>query len=196
VESVERLSGSVAGDGQSMKIVETPIDGVLVLETEPAADSRGSFARFWDEELLELRGLDSRMSQASVAYNAVAGTLRGLHLQVEPNREAKTVRCIRGAIFDVAVDLRDESASRFRWVGIELTGQNGRSIYVPQGCAHGYMTLVDDTEVLYLISTPHHPESARGYRWNDPAFAIDWPLPVRRISEGDARHPFIVESTS
>lgn len=172
-----------------MKVVETVLKGVLVLETEPIADERGFFARTWDREELASRGLTADLDQVSIAYNEVVGTLRGLHFQAAPHGEAKTVRCTAGAIFDVAVDFRDGSPTRLRWVGIELSAANRRSLFVPEGCAHGYVTLTVGAEVQYQISTPYRPDAALGYRWNDPTLAIDWPVPIRRISARDAALP-------
>jgi dTDP-4-dehydrorhamnose 3,5-epimerase len=177
-----------------MNVVETPVVGVLILEIEPHADDRGFFARTWDRADLETRGLTAGISQISTAFNEVAGTLRGLHCQAAPSPEAKTVRCTAGAIFDVAVDLREGSETRLEWVGIELSADNRRSLYVPEGCAHGYITLTKRAEVLYQISVPHKPEAARGFRWNDPTFGIDWPVPVRKISARDAALPFFEET--
>ena len=174
-----------------MKVVETVLQGVLVLEIEPIADERGFFARTWDRGDLASRGLTADLDQVSIAFNEIAGTLRGLHFQAAPNDEAKTVRCTAGAIFDVAVDLRDASPTRLQWVGVELSAANRRSLFVPEGCAHGYITLTDGAEVQYQISAPYRPEAARGYRWDDPAFAIAWPFEVRRISARDAALPVV-----
>ena len=175
-----------------MKVVETALAGVLVLEIEPIEDERGFFARTWDRAELRSRGLTADLDQVSVAFNRVAGTLRGLHYQAAPHEEAKTVRCTAGAIFDVAVDLREGSPTRHQWVGVELSATNHRSLYVPEGCAHGYLTLTDDAEVQYQISAPYRPDAARGYRWDDPTFAIGWPVDVRCISSRDAALPFVV----
>jgi dTDP-4-dehydrorhamnose 3,5-epimerase len=174
-----------------MKVVETVLRDVLVLEVEPIADERGLFARTWDRAELVSRGLNADVDQVSVAYNEVAGTLRGLHFQAAPHDEAKTVRCTAGAIFDVAVDLRDGSPTRLRWVGVELSATNRRSLFVPEGCAHGYVTLTDGAEVEYKISTPYLPDAARGYRWDDPTLGIEWPVHVTRISDRDAALPYI-----
>lgn len=174
-----------------MKVVETIVQGVLVLEVEPIADERGLFARTWDRAYFVSRGLTADVDQVSIAYNEVAGTLRGLHFQAAPDEEAKTVRCTSGAIFDVAVDLRDGSPTRFRWVAIELSAANRLSLFVPEGCAHGYVTLTDGAEVQYQISKPYRPDAARGYRWDDPTLAIEWPVPVRRISARDAALPYL-----
>jgi len=174
-----------------MKVVETILQGVLVLEVEPITDERGLFARTWDRADFVSRGLASNLEQVSIAYNEVAGTLRGLHFQAAPDGEAKTVRCTAGAIFDVAVDLRDGSPTRLRWVGRELSAANRHSLFVPEGCAHGYVTLTDGAEVQYQISTPYRPDAARGYRWDDPTLAIEWPVAIRRISARDAALPYV-----
>ncbi len=174
-----------------MRVIPTALSGVLILEIEPVTDKRGFFGRMWDRTALESRGLTADVDQVSIAVNEVSGTLRGLHYQAAPYDEAKTVRCTAGAIFDVAVDLREGSPTRNRWVGVELSATNRRSLFIPEGCAHGYITLADWAEVQYQISAPYRPEAARGYRWNDPAFAIDWPVEVRRISMRDAALPFV-----
>ena len=174
-----------------MKVVETDLAGVLILEAEPVLDERGFFARVWDRSELESRGLTTTVSQVGIAFNELAGTLRGLHFQGPPDGEAKTVRCTVGAIFDVAVDLRVESPTSHRWVGVELSSVNRRSLFIPEGCAHGYVTLVDRSEVQYQISTGYRPGLARGYRWDDPAFGIIWPVPILRVSERDRSLPLI-----
>lgn len=175
-----------------MRFHETPVAGALVVESEPIEDERGYFARTFSSEEFAAHGLDERVDQCSTSFNARAGTLRGLHYQAAPHGEAKLVRCTRGAIYDVAVDLRSDSSSYMSWVGVELSADNGRALFVPDGCAHGFQTLVDASEVLYQISTPYVPTAARGVRWDDPAFRIEWPLapPEGRImSSRDARYP-------
>jgi dTDP-4-dehydrorhamnose 3,5-epimerase len=172
-------------------LVETAVAGVSIHEVEPVFDQRGFFARVWDGEELKSRGLDCQMAQVSLAHNEVAGTLRGLHYQAEPLGEFKTVRCVAGAIFDVAVDLRENSSTRLAWVGVELSAANRRGLLIPKGCAHGYITLTDDAEVLYMISAPYAPQAQRGVRWDDPALGIQWPVSVRRISARDAAFPLI-----
>jgi dTDP-4-dehydrorhamnose 3,5-epimerase len=152
------------------------LPGVYVLEPERQEDSRGYFARTWCRHEFEVRGLNPHLAQCSVSFNRKKGTLRGMHYQAAPHEEAKLVRCTRGAIYDVALDLRPSSRTFKRWVAAELTAENGRSHYIPEGVAHGLLTLQDDTEVFYQISTFYHSEAARGVRWNDPAFAIRWPL--------------------
>jgi dTDP-4-dehydrorhamnose 3,5-epimerase len=172
--------------------VETPVAGALVVEPQPIEDERGFFARTFSAEEFAERGLDVRVDQCSVSFNARAGTLRGMHYQAAPHGETKLVRCTRGAIFDVAVDLRPDSPTYLRWAGLELTAENGRALYVPEGCAHGFQTLTDGAEVLYQISTPYVPDAARGVRWDDPAFGIEWPEAPpggRTMSARDAEYP-------
>lgn len=174
-----------------MRIVATALRDVILIDVEPITDERGFFARTWDRAELAARGLTAEVEQVSVSFNETAGTLRGLHFQEEPHAETRMIRCTAGAIFDVAVDLREDSPSRYRWVGVELSATNRRSIYVPEGCAHGYVTLTDGAEVQYQSSAPYRPDAARGYRWNDPTLAIDWPVPIRRISIRDAELPYV-----
>jgi len=172
-----------------VRFVPTELPGVLVLEQERHADERGHFARTWCKEELSAHGLEPALAQCSVSFNHRRGTLRGLHYQAPPSAEVKVVRCARGALWDVAVDLRPGSAGFGRWVGVELTADNGRSLYIPRGFAHGFYTLADATEVEYLISTPYAPATARGVRFDDPRFGIAWPGPVTVISERDAGYP-------
>jgi dTDP-4-dehydrorhamnose 3,5-epimerase len=163
---------------------------VWVVEPERHADVRGFFARTFDAEEFARRGLRSTFPQCSVSYNVRAGTLRGMHFQAAPHAEAKLVRCTAGGIYDVAVDLRPDSPTRGRWAGVELTAENRRALYVPEGFAHGFQTLVDAAEVLYQISAPFVPEAARGVRWDDPAFGIEWPEAAERvINERDRTYP-------
>ena len=169
-----------------MKLVATPLTGAWVVELERLEDERGHFARTFDAELFAAHGIDGRVAQASTSFNRRAGTLRGMHFQAEPHGEAKLVRVTRGAVFDAIVDLRTRE-----WFGIKLTADNDRSLFVPAGFAHGFQTLTADTEVLYVMSTPYVAEAARGVRWDDPAFAIDWPeAPAGRrvVSERDATY--------
>jgi dTDP-4-dehydrorhamnose 3,5-epimerase len=174
-----------------MRFVETEIAGVVVVELEERVDERGSFARTWCRDEMSSAGLAGELAQCSLSRNRRAGTLRGLHLQHPPHEEAKLVRCTRGAIFDVAVDLRPGSPTRGRWVGAELDPDSGRALYVPEGCAHGFQTLVDESDVSYMISTPYAPDAAVGVRWDDPLLAIAWPEPQgeRTISERDRALP-------
>jgi dTDP-4-dehydrorhamnose 3,5-epimerase len=168
---------------------ETELPGAFVVESEPAEDERGWFARIYDESELEERGLVSRFVQGSVAHNKEWGTLRGLHYQAEPHAEAKLVRCITGSVHDVIVDLRPGSSTFKRWAAVELTAEGGPMLYVPEGLAHGYLTLEDETETLYLISAPYSPQAARGVRWDDPAFGIEWPHEPRVMSDKDKAWP-------
>jgi dTDP-4-dehydrorhamnose 3,5-epimerase len=171
---------------------ETEVAGVFVVDPERHEDERGYFARTFAIDEFAARGLDTRVDQCSTSFNARAGTLRGLHYQAAPHGEAKLVRCTRGAIFDVAVDLRAGSPTYLRWSAAELSADNGRALFVPEGCAHGFQTLLDDSEVSYQISTPFVPDAGRGVRWDDPAFAIAWPPAPphgRTMSRRDAEYP-------
>ena len=157
----------------------TGIGGVWVIEPERFEDERGFFARTWDTGEFEQRGLNGRLVQCSISHNGHRGTLRGLHYQAAPHEEAKLVRCTAGAIFDVAVDLRPDSPTYTRWFGVELSADNRLALYIPEGCAHGFLTLADDSEVMYQISELWAPDAARGVRWDDPAFRIR----LRRLCE-------------
>jgi dTDP-4-dehydrorhamnose 3,5-epimerase len=171
-----------------MRFEEAPLAGVWTIELERIADQRGWFARTFDEEEFRRRGLDPTVVQCNASFNERAGTLRGMHYQADPHGEPKLVRCVRGAIFDVAVDLRRESATFCGWHGVELSAENGRMLYIPSGLAHGFQTLTDDCEVLYTMGHRYVPEAGRGVRWDDPAFAIRWPAAPeggRVISEKD-----------
>jgi dTDP-4-dehydrorhamnose 3,5-epimerase len=165
---------------------ETPIAGAVLIELELLADERGSFARTFAAEEFEAHGLEARVVQCNTSTNVRAGTLRGLHYQAAPHAEAKLVRCVRGSIYDVVVDLRPESPTYCAWHGVELSASNGRELFIPTGLAHGFQTLEDDTEVLYQMSEAYSAEHARGVRWDDPVFGIEWPeTDARTISERD-----------
>lgn len=164
-----------------MRFVETAIAGVVVVELEEHVDERGSFARTWCRDEMAEAGLASELAQCSLSRNPRAGTLRGLHFQRAPHEEAKLVRCTRGAIFDVAVDLRPQSLTYCAWVGVPLDPESGRALYIPEGCAHGFQALEDESDVMYMISTPFVQGAASGVRWDDPAFGIDWPQAATRI---------------
>jgi dTDP-4-dehydrorhamnose 3,5-epimerase len=168
-----------------MRFVETGVAGAWVIEPERHEDDRGFFARTWDRTVFAERGLSSAFVQSSVSYNRRRGTLRGLHYQIAPHEEAKLIRCTAGAVYDVSVDLRPESETFRRWFGVELSAENRLGLYVPEGCAHGFLTLTHDCEIAYQISEFWAPEAARGVRWNDPAFAIEWPEKVVVINERD-----------
>ncbi len=162
-----------------------PLAGAFVVELEQVEDKRGFFARAFCREEFEAHGLNPLIAQCNVSLNRKSGTLRGMHFQGPPHEEAKLVRCTGGAVWDVIIDLRRASATFKRWHGIELSAQNRRALYVPEGFAHGFLTLADNSEMLYLMSEPYHPECARGVRWNDPAFGIEWPLAQPEMSERD-----------
>jgi dTDP-4-dehydrorhamnose 3,5-epimerase len=167
----------------------TALAGAWVVEPERLADERGYFARTWCAEELAARGLEPRLAQCSVSFNHRRWTLRGLHYQAPPSAEVKIVRCARGALYDVAIDLRPDSTTFRRWIGVELTADNGRALYVPRGFAHGFLTLADATEVSYQISAPYHPAAARGVRYDDPFFGVVWPGPVEVIAARDRDYP-------
>lgn len=168
---------------------ETPLPGVWLIAPERVADHRGFFARTYDRQVFAERGLEPAVEQCSVSFNHRRGTVRGLHFQAAPHAEVKLVRCARGALWDVAVDLRPESPAYGKYFAAVLSAQEGNALYIPAGCAHGFQTLADDTEVFYQISTAYAPASSRGYRYDDPAFAIPWPEPVAVISERDLSLP-------
>jgi dTDP-4-dehydrorhamnose 3,5-epimerase len=162
----------------------------MVVELERHEDERGFFARIWDPGELGSAGMTPDLAQASISRSTRAGTLRGMHFQASPHEEAKLVRCVRGAIFDVVLDLRPDSTTYLAWYGVRLDEDNGKALYVPEGCAHGFQTLVQDSDVLYLISSPYVAESSSGVRWDDPAFAIEWPEAAERtIGERDLAWP-------
>jgi dTDP-4-dehydrorhamnose 3,5-epimerase len=172
-----------------MKFVDTELAGVHVIDIEPLTDERGMFARSWCQREFSEEGLTTSVSQCSLSFNPIKGTLRGMHYQGPPNAETRIVRCTRGAAFDVVIDLRRESASYKRWFGVLLTEENHRMIYIPEGIAHGFITIEPNTELFYQISTPYAAESVRGIRWNDPAFGVVWPLDPAVISQRDATFP-------
>ena len=173
-----------------MKFVPLTLAGAYLLELEPHGDDRGFFARTWCRDEFAANGLNPVIAQSSTSHNAREGTLRGLHFQRPPHAEAKLVRCTRGAIFDVIVDLRPESPTHTAWFGGELTEKRGNAMYVPEGFAHGFQTLTDHADVLYMISQPYVPQAAAGVRWDDPAFGIEWPEAAERtISDRDRAWP-------
>lgn len=176
-----------------MRFQETPLAGAFVVEPERHGDERGYFARTFCVDEFAARGLEARIVQCSTSFNRKRGTLRGLHFQTKPREEDKLVRCTRGCIFDVMVDLRPESETYKKWFGAELSAENGRALYIPRGFAHGFQTLADGTEVLYQMSEFYHPESGRGLRWDDPAFGIQWPLDEMIISDKDRSLPVLAD---
>jgi dTDP-4-dehydrorhamnose 3,5-epimerase len=169
--------------------IPTALSGALVIEPEPASDSRGLFARTWCRRELAAQGLDTELAQCSTSFNKRKGTLRGMHYQAAPFAETKIVRCTRGAIHDVIIDLRPDSPTYTQHVAVVLTAEDRKALYVPKGFAHGFQTLEDDTEVFYQISEFYSPEHSRGVRWDDPAFAIVWPADEPTMSERDRRYP-------
>jgi dTDP-4-dehydrorhamnose 3,5-epimerase len=174
-----------------MRFEQTPLSGVWVIDVDRLTDERGWFARTFDAAEFAARGLRPDVVQCNASFNACRATLRGLHYQAAPHGETKVVRCVRGRVFDVAVDLRPSSATYCRWYGVELSAGNQRMLYIPDGFAHGFQTLTDDSELLYMMGTEYVPGAGRGVRWNDPAFAIDWPVVAgeRTISERDRAYP-------
>jgi dTDP-4-dehydrorhamnose 3,5-epimerase len=174
-----------------MKFIEMELKGAFVVEPELLQDERGFFARTWSQDEFASQGLNAKLVQCNSSFNRQRGTLRGMHFQIAPHEETKLVRCTAGAIYDVIIDLRPDSPTWRRWLGVELTSRNRRMVYVPQGFAHGFQTLEDDTEIFYQVSEYYHPESACVVRWDDPAFGINWPLPISVMSERDRSHPFV-----
>ena len=170
---------------------QTTLPGAYLIEPERINDHRGFFARVWCERELHQHGLKSELRQSNIGFSCRKGTLRGLHFQKPPHAEVKIVRCTRGAIFDVVVDLRPESSSYKRWFGVELSEENGRMIYVPEGFAQGYITLADNTEMNYHTSEFYDAEAASGIRYDDQAFAIQWPLAPTVVSEQDRNWPLL-----
>jgi dTDP-4-dehydrorhamnose 3,5-epimerase len=174
---------------------ELALAGAYTIEMNRLEDERGFFARSFCAQEFAAHGLPASMPQCSISFNSRRATLRGMHFQADPHAEDKLVRCTAGAIFDVIVDLRADSPTRRHWFGTELTAENRRSMFVPKGFAHGFITLHDETEVLYMISAPHAPGFDRGVRWNDPALAIAWPIEPVHIAARDAAYPLLGAST-
>jgi len=174
-----------------MLVVPTKISGCCIVRREPFADERGSFARMFCKRELETAGLCGDIAQVNLSTNHKRGTLRGLHSQKAEFAEDKLVTWLRGAIFDVCVDVRPNSPTHKQWFGTELSEENGDALYIPKGCAHGYLTLTDDTQVLYFVSQFYAPNSEVGYRYDDPAFGIDWPCEVSVISEKDENWVYV-----
>jgi dTDP-4-dehydrorhamnose 3,5-epimerase len=174
-----------------MKFIPTPLAGAHLIELEPRADARGMFARAFCAQEFADQGLETSFVQANMSTNKLSGTVRGMHLQRAPHAEVKLVRCAKGAIYDVVVDMREDSATHLRWFGAELTEENGRMIYVPKGFAHGYQSLSDGAAVFYMVSTFYAPESEGGLRYNDPKLGIAWPRAVSDVSDKDAKWPLL-----
>ena len=167
----------------------TAIGDVVEIKIEPHHDERGFFARTWCQREFDAHGLNPNLVQCNISFNRHKGTLRGMHYQMTPHGEAKLVRCTRGAVYDVALDLRRGSPSYKKWVGVELTSEKRNMLYIPEGCAHGFLTLEDDTEVCYQMSEFYAPNGGRGVRWDDPTFQISWPGTIEVISERDQTYP-------
>jgi len=172
-----------------MIFTETALKGAFVIDPEPVKDDRGLFARLWCRQEFAEQGLDATWVQSSMSLNSRKGTMRGMHYQAAPHEEVKLVRCTMGTIYDVIVDLRPASPTYRRHVGVTLSAENRRAIYIPKEFAHGFLTLEDESEVSYLMSEFYAPASARGFRWDDPAFDIKWPEPIMVMSDKDRRWP-------
>jgi dTDP-4-dehydrorhamnose 3,5-epimerase len=173
-----------------MIFTPTRLEPAHIVDFEKREDDRGFFARAWCQQEFEAHGLDTRVVQCNISFNERGGTVRGMHYQLAPHAEVKIVRCTRGAIYDVIVDLRPTSPTYKQWLAVELSAENGRALYVPEGFAHGYQTLEDGTETFYQVSAFYAPEAEQGFRWNDPAFAIEWPEAEGRVvSPKDASWP-------
>jgi dTDP-4-dehydrorhamnose 3,5-epimerase len=172
-------------------VIFTPgkVQGSYVVDIEKRSDERGYFARWWCAREFEEHGLSAAIAQVNLGFSPSAGTLRGLHFQDQPHDEVKVAGCLRGAVYDVIVDLRPQSSTYGRWMGVELHEGSGRLLYAPAGCAHGYLTLLPDSELFYMTSKPYAPAAARGVRYDDPAFKIAWPRPIEFISDADRGWP-------
>jgi len=175
-----------------MLFTPTPLAGAYLIELEEVSDERGFFARSWCHEEFTAKGLNSNLAQCNVSYNKASGTLRGMHYQKAPHAEVKLVRCTQGSIYDVIIDLRAESMTAHQWFGVELSAQNRNALYVPAGFAHGFITLRDNTEVLYQMSEFFHAESSAGLRWDESAFGIKWPIDPQVMSIRDRNYPDFV----
>lgn len=172
---------------------ELQLDGVYTVDLEPKEDSRGFYARAWCRDEFGSKGLATDFAQINISYTHKKGTVRGLHYQLPPYGEVKLVRCVRGTIFDVVIDMRPESPTYRQWLGIELSAENRRALYVPENFAHGFVSLTDDCELIYSISSEYHPESERGIRYNDPSIGIQWPIDIDIVSEKDRNLPDLAE---
>lgn len=172
-----------------MQFKQTPLQGAYTIDLDKKGDDRGFFARFFCTNEFKAQGLDHEFFQVNNSLSAYKGTLRGMHYQLHPKAESKLVRCIKGALYDVILDMRPDSSTFGKWFGAELTEENRRMMYVPKGFAHGFITLTDDTEALYMVSEFYAPDLERGIRWNDPRFNIEWPLDPVVVSPKDQQHP-------
>ena len=172
-----------------MKFTETKLKGAFIIDLERLEDDRGFFARAWCKNEMEQHGCSADLKQANLSLSKKKGTLRGMHYQISPHEESKLVRCTRGALYDVIIDLRRDSTTYKQSIGVELTADNQRMLFVPEGFAHGFITLEDETEAFYLVTEFYTPGAEKGIRYNDPALAIEWPIPVAEISDKDATWP-------
>jgi dTDP-4-dehydrorhamnose 3,5-epimerase len=179
-----------------MIFTETKLKGAYIIDVKRLEDERGFFGRSYCQREMDEYGLNTNMVQANVSYNKKKGTLRGMHMQVSPYEETKLVRCTRGAIYDVIIDMREDSETYKQWIGVELTADSYRMLFVPEGFAHGFITLEDNTDVTYNVTQFYTPGSERGIRWNDPAFNIEWPMEPVIISDKDQAHPDFEESNA
>ena len=178
----------------AMIIHTTPLAGAALLELKRLEDDRGFFARAFCRQEFVDAGLEPAVEQCNLSSNHHVGTLRGFHYQLEPDAEAKTIRCLRGAIWDVIVDLRPDSPTRLQHYGVELNEDNRLALHIPRGFGHAYLTLTDGAETLYQVSTAYTPGAERGLRWNDPALAVEWPVPVAHVSDKDASWPLLADT--
>lgn len=172
-----------------MKFTETKLRGAYIIDCEPITDDRGFFARTWSKDAMAAKGLNTDLVQGNMSLSKHKGTVRGMHYQAAPHQETKLVRVTHGAIFDVIIDLRSDSVTYKQWIGVELTRENYRSLFVPEGFAHGFITLTDDVEVAYWVTASYERTAERGVRWNDPQFGIKWPVEMKYISEKDSIIP-------
>jgi dTDP-4-dehydrorhamnose 3,5-epimerase len=178
-----------------MLLTETKLKGSYIIDPERFTDERGFFARAYSEREFAEAGIDAHFIEGNLSFNLKKGSLRGMHYQAAPHGQAKLIRCTRGAIFDVGIDLRPDSPTFKQWISVELSAANQRMLFIPRDFAHGYLTLEDATEVSYQVTCEYHPQSSRGFRWNDPAFAVEWPLIENLvINERDRTYPdFMME---
>jgi len=176
------------GDDYLMIFTETKLSGSFLINVEKLEDERGFFTRSWDKKKFQDIGLNSDLVQCNISFNKKIGTLRGMHYQISPYQETKLVRCTRGKIFDVIIDLRNDSNTYKQWLGLTLDANNHDLLYIPEGFAHGFQTLEDNSEIFYQMSKEYYPKASRGIRWNDPTFGIIWPLENKIISEKDLKY--------
>lgn len=174
-----------------MKFIETALSGAYIIDIEPIEDERGFFSRSWCKKKFEEQGLNPNLVQCNLSFNKKRGTLRGMHYQSKPYEEDKLVRCTMGGIYDVIIDLRPNSCSYQEWLAVELNAINRKMLYIPAGFAHGFQTLEDNTEVFYQMTEFYHPECARGVRWNDPVFKIEWPIREPILSLKDSQYSLV-----